>query len=286
MTEAVRRPGGRSSRPQGFIRGVRCAQVTPLEFDKATSDALEAVYGTRDVLRRRRLIRDAIAVQPGERVLDVGCGPGFYVAELLEDAGAEGSAVGVDASPSMLALAAKRCEHLPNASFAEGSATALPVPDGSFDAAISVQVLEYVEDVPAALGELRRALRPGGRVVVWDVDWPTVSMSAVDRDRHERVLRAWDRHLVHPALPRRLAPLMREAGFEDVRVEGHAFTTAKLEFDAYGGSLVGVIARYLSGLDDVPQADREGWVAEQGALHDRGEFYFSCVQVCFAARRA
>ncbi|HEX8120442.1 MAG TPA: methyltransferase domain-containing protein [Solirubrobacteraceae bacterium] len=259
--------------------------MSPLEFDQATADALEAVYGTRDVLRRRRLVRDAIAVQPGERVLDVGCGPGFYVAELLEDAGAEGSAVGVDPSAAMLGLAAKRCAHLSNASFAEGGATALPVADESFDAAVGVQVLEYVDDVPAALAELRRALRPGGRVVVWDVDWSTVSMSAVDRDRHERVLRAWDRHLVHPALPRRLAHLMREAGFDDVQVEGHAFTTAKLEFDAYGGSLVGVIAHYLSSLDDFPEADRQAWVSEQGALGDRGEFYFACVQVCFTARR-
>jgi SAM-dependent methyltransferase len=46
---------------------------------------------------------------------------------------------------------------------------------GSFDRALSVQVLEYVSDPAAALADLHRALRPGGRLVVWDVDWSTVS---------------------------------------------------------------------------------------------------------------
>ncbi|HEX8205992.1 MAG TPA: methyltransferase domain-containing protein [Solirubrobacteraceae bacterium] len=256
-----------------------------LEFDEATARALEYVYATRDVQRRRRLVREAIAARPGERVLDVGCGTGFYVAELLEDVGPDGAVTGVDPSAPMLTVARERCAGAPNVTFAEGAATALPVEDASFDAAVSVQVLEYVEDVDAALRELRRVLRPGGRLVVWDVDWRTVSMHAVDRERHDRVLRGWDRHLADPALPRTMAPRLRAAGFEDVAVEGHAFTTAELDFEAYGGSLVGTITTYLTSLDDFPEADRTGWLAEQQALGEAGEFYFSCVQCCFAARR-
>jgi arsenite methyltransferase len=259
--------------------------VSQLKFDQRTAEALEVIYGTRDVLRRRRLVREAIAVREGERVLDVGCGPGFYVAELLEDAGANGSAVGVDSSDAMLAMAAERCSRFDGAVFAEGDATSLPVADADFDAAVCVQVLEYVPDVEAALRELHRALRPGGRLVVWDVDWATVSMHARDPERHERVLRAWDRHLVHPTLPRSLGPLLRAAGFEDVAVEGHAFTTAEFTPDAYGASLVMVIASYLAGLDDFPPEDGAGWAEEQVALGEAGEFSFSCVQCCFAARR-
>ena len=81
--------------------------------------------------------------------------------------------------------------------FYEADATNLPVPDGTFDAALSVQVLEYVPDATAALAEMHRALRPGGRVVIWDVDWATVTWHSEDPERMARVLRAWDEHLTN-----------------------------------------------------------------------------------------
>jgi ubiquinone/menaquinone biosynthesis C-methylase UbiE len=61
-----------------------------LEFDEATAKALERIYGTRDVLRRRQLVQEALAARPGEHLLDMGCGPGFYVAELVEQVGPDG----------------------------------------------------------------------------------------------------------------------------------------------------------------------------------------------------
>ncbi len=128
-------------------------------------EGLERLYATRDVLRRRALVHAALSVHKGDRVLDVGCGPGFYVAELLDTVGPEGAVAGVDRSRDMLAVAAKRTAGKPNVGFHEGGATGLPFEDESFDRALSVQVFEYVEDVPAALREVRRVLRPGGRHV-------------------------------------------------------------------------------------------------------------------------
>src|SRR5215208_1326436 len=171
-----------------------------LEFNEEMAAELEIVYSRRDILRRRALVHEALGAQPGERVLDAGCGPGFYVAEILERVGPEGSVVGVDASPPMLGLAAKRCEGHDNVSFHEGDVTALPVGDAEFDRALSVQVLEYVADIPAALAELLRVLRPGGRVLIWDVGWATVSWHSEDPERMERFLAAWDEHLSDPSL--------------------------------------------------------------------------------------
>jgi ubiquinone/menaquinone biosynthesis C-methylase UbiE len=106
---------------------------------------------------------------------------------LLDEIGPEGNLVGLDSSPHMLALAARRCQDHDNVEFHEADPTSLPVGDAGFDAALCVQVLEYVPDVSPGLAELRRALGPGGRVVVWNVDWATVSWHSGHRARIERL---------------------------------------------------------------------------------------------------
>jgi ubiquinone/menaquinone biosynthesis C-methylase UbiE len=253
--------------------------MPPLEFNEEMAAELEKVYSRRDILRRRALVHDALAAEPGERVLDAGCGPGFYVAEILERVGASGSVVGVDASAPMLAVAAKRCEGNGNVEFHEGDVTALPVGDADFDRVLSVQVLEYVADIPAALGELFRVLRPGGRVVIWDVDWSTVSWHSRDPKRMERFLHAWDEHLTDPALPRTLSARMRSAGFADVEIEGHAFATDDIDEESYAGSLMPLMAGFV-GTDEA-----QDWAEEQRELQRRGESYFACIQFRFSGTR-
>jgi arsenite methyltransferase len=253
--------------------------VSQLEFNEQMAAELEAVYSKRDIRRRRALVHEALGAAPGERVLDAGCGPGFYVAETLERVGAQGSVVGVDASGPMLALAAKRCEGQDNVRFHEGVVTALPVADADFDRALSVQVLEYVADIPAALAELHRVLRPGGRVLIWDVDWATVSWHSEDPARMERFLAAWDEHLSDPALPRRLSAELRAAGFQDVEMQGHAFVTDDVTDESYAGALLPLMADYV-GTDEA-----QDWAGEQRDLQARGESYFACIQFCFTGTR-
>jgi SAM-dependent methyltransferase len=254
-------------------------------FDERAVQLLEVMYRTRDVVRRRRLVREALAAQPGHRVLDVGCGPGFYAVELLAEVGAHGAVVGVDTSPAMLGMARHRAEGRGDATFLEGSATTLPLEDRSFDRALCVQVLEFVADVPAALAELYRVLRPGGRALVWDVDWSTLSWHSAHPLRMQRMLRAWDRHLAHPALPRTLAAALRIAGFTEIRAEGHAFLTTALDPETYGGMMLGVVEQYLAGLEGIDREEAKAWAEEQRILGARGEYFSSVIQVCFTATR-
>jgi ubiquinone/menaquinone biosynthesis C-methylase UbiE len=259
--------------------------VSQLEFDRRLVERLERLYTTRDVLRRREVVRGALGARPGDRVLDVGCGPGFYVTELLAVVGREGSVAGVDTSADMLAVAAKRAEGHSNVQFHEADATSLPVPDASFERALCVQVLEYVRDVPAALREMHRALRPGGRVLVWDVDWATVSWHAIDQRLTRRMLAAWDKHLTHPSLPQTLAAQLRNVGFEDVRMDARAFATTELIPDAYGGSLVPLLEQYVTEQGGMGQEEAKAWADEQRELGDRGEFFCTVTQFCFTATR-
>jgi arsenite methyltransferase len=253
--------------------------MAQLEFNEELAAQMEIVYSRRDILHRRALVHDALGAVPGDRVLDAGCGPGFYVAETLDRVGPEGSVVGVDASEPMLALAAKRCEGHDNVGFERGDVTALPVESETFDRALSVQVLEYVDDIPAALTELLRVVRPGGRVLIWDVDWATVSWHSEDPGRMQRFLAAWDEHLSDPSLPRTLSARMRAAGFEEVEMQGHAFVTDDVSDESYAGALVPLMADFV-GTDEA-----RAWAEEQRRLAERGESYFACIQFCFTGTR-
>src|SRR3954467_2967851 len=115
--------------------------MSQVSFDEQTGKQLEALYRTGDAVRRRSLVRAALGASPGERILDVGCGPGFYCAELIDEVGPEGKIVGLDSSAQMLELAARRCEDHDTVELHEAQATSLPVGDAEFDGAVCVQVL-------------------------------------------------------------------------------------------------------------------------------------------------
>ena len=259
--------------------------MAQLAFDEDTARKLEAAYRTRDVIRRRGLVREALAAREGERVLDVGCGLGFYLTEIAEEVGPTGSVAGVDRSEQMLAYAEQKTAGLPNVTLSVGEATALPFGDEDFDAALSVQVLEYVDELDTALAELRRVLRPGGRVVLWDVDWSALAWHSEDPDRMRSALEAWDEHLAHPALPRVLAPRLRAAGFEAVDASGHAFVSTSLDPEAYCSLVFPLVEEFIGAQESFGDELAASWAAEQRDLDERGEFFFSAVQYRFSARR-
>jgi NAD(P)-dependent dehydrogenase (short-subunit alcohol dehydrogenase family) len=205
------RPSSSPGQPSPSTAGPR--PMAAMRFDAATSRRVEASYATPDVVEQRRIIIGALSLQPGERVLDIGSGPGFLACEMASAVGPSGSVTGIDPSQDMLSLAAGRAAPA-HVTFGPGDATDLPFADGTFDAVTSTQVYEYVADMPRALSEARRVLRRGGRLLVLDTDWDSIVWASSDADRMRRVLSAWDEHLADPHLPRRLAGLMADAGLE------------------------------------------------------------------------
>ena len=103
------------------------------------------------------------AICKGEKVLDVGCGTGVLTRELPGCVGATGSVTGFDLSESMLGVARRHCPGVP---FHQGSVNTLPFDDASFDVVVSAFMLMFLESPAQALSEMRRVLRPGGRLVV------------------------------------------------------------------------------------------------------------------------
>lgn len=110
-------------------------------------------------------------IRPGDAVVDLGCGAGFDALAAGALVGPTGHVVGVDLSPEMLAEAeAGRAEvGLPHVRFCAATVEALPLADASFHVALSNGVLNLVTDKPAALREVVRVLRPGGRLQACDM---------------------------------------------------------------------------------------------------------------------
>ncbi len=193
----------------------------------------------RDASWRRRAVA-AAGLGPGERALDVGAGTGD-LALALAKAGPSGRVVALDLAPEMLSRARTRADA--SLRFVVGSAEALPFPDALFSCVVAGFAVRNFGDLPRALGDMRRVLGPGGRVVVLELSLPP---NATLRAMHRFYL-----HRVAPAIatvlgssaeayrylpasieafldPERVAAALREAGFQRVRYERLTFGVATI----------------------------------------------------------
>ena len=135
-------------------------------------DAMNVVIsGFQEPRWRRRAVAEA-ALSPGLRALDVACGTGKVTADLARAVAPSGEAVGLDFSPRMIAFATHRHVGRANVSFVVGDALALPFPDASFDAATIAFGMRNLADYGRGFAELRRVVRPGGRVVCLEIARP------------------------------------------------------------------------------------------------------------------
>jgi arsenite methyltransferase len=254
-----------------------------LQFDEEASRRVEASYTTPDIVAQRRAVIAALALEPGEEVLDIGSGPGLLAADMAEVVGSEGRVVGVDPSESMLVLARHR-NASPGAApteFRAAEAGALPFEDASFDAAVSTQVYEYLEDVPAALDEAHRVLRPSGRLLVLDTDWDSIVWRSSDDERMHRVLAAWDEHLADPHLPRRLSRLLGDAGLRVAHRSALPILNTGYDPNTYSANLIGFVSGFVPGRGGLAEHDVAAW--RDDVLAQGDDAFFSLNRYVFVA---
>ena len=202
----------------------------PAEGVRAMFDRIAPVYDlmnrfmTAGLDRRWRRATAEAAVRPGDRVLDACCGTGDLA---LACARAGGQVTGLDFSEPMLERARRKA---PELEWVRGDLLALPFPDASFDTATVGFGVRNVEDVGAALRELRRVLRPGGRLGVLEITRPRGLLRHFYGLWFDRVVPLLGRVLPGGAAytylpasvkrfpaPEDLARLLQEAGFARVR---------------------------------------------------------------------
>ncbi|MCA1723978.1 MAG: class I SAM-dependent methyltransferase [Thermomicrobia bacterium] len=175
------------------------------------------------------LLVDWTEPEPGMRVLDLASGTGEPALSLAPRVGPDGRVTATDVIPEMVAIAAENAEQqgFTNISFQQADAGALPFPEASFDRVTCRFGVMYFPDVPQALREARRVLRPGGRAVfaVWglldQIDYLTSTLGVLHR-YHPSPPPAPDPETPHPlrfARAGTLAAALRAAGFTAVREE-------------------------------------------------------------------
>jgi len=252
-----------------------------LQFDEENARRLEAAYMTADVIEQRRAIRAALALRRGERVLDIGSGPGFLAAEIAAEVGPTGRVYGIDPSETMLARARQRDAPV---EYGIGDALALPFPDEHFDVAVCTQVYEYVEDIAAALTEARRVLRAGGRLLVLDTDWDSIVWHSGDRARMERVLAAWAEHLADPYLPRRLPGLLRATGLQPRKSVIVPILNVGADRDTFSAGMSRIVTAYVVGRGLISEAEATAWEQDLAGLGE--DYFFSLNRYLFVAERS
>ncbi|MCU1452859.1 MAG: UbiE/COQ5 family methyltransferase [Acidimicrobiales bacterium] len=252
------------------------------------SDALEGfsdMYGAP--------VMDALDPQPGQRILDIGCGPGTTAVELARRVGPGGQVVGVDISGEMVAAAERRAERagVTNVSF-----RMVDVQDGDleppFDGAYSRFGIMFFTDPARGFANIARALRPGGRLAaaVWsrleDNPWmfvPTLA-AAIALDAELSLPGPGQPGPFSLADPTHLTALLTDAGFVDVSVEPvpgpRRITTASADDEVRSLLEVGPLGDAYAGANDAaqeaavaavmgalePYADPEGWSVPGVAL--------------------
>ena len=232
---------------------------------------------------------ELMLLKPGDRVLDLGCGPGTDTVALGREVGPTGQVHGVDYDEAMVAQANARAQ-------AEGvgawvshhhaSASALPWPTGFFDASRSERVFQHLLDPERAFDELLRVTKPGGPLVVIDGDWATLTIDSDETDIERRLVQFHAAQMMNnPFSGRRLYRMFRSRGLQDLDIDVQAVFLTDVALARQILRLDQIAAEALAaGVIDSEESRR--WQASLTRATASGHFFASANAVMVSGRKA
>ena len=241
-------------------------------------DYLDAVDTLPAFRWYKRELRSLLAPGPGDRLLDVGCGAGTEACRLAGEYPAV-NVLGLDRK-AMLAEAEKRAERLGvTVTWLEGEAEAIPLAADTVDACMTERVLKYLPDPAAAIAEMVRVLRPGGRIACLELDM-AATVLAGEPGITGRVLEFACANVGEPRMGRRLPRMLHDAGVARVRFQPVAFHMPR----ALNEAILYTTVRAAAEDGRLPAAGTAAWLDEQAAADADGLFTVAWIGWLVAGR--
>jgi ubiquinone/menaquinone biosynthesis C-methylase UbiE len=206
----------------------------------------------------KRQSYEILTLRPGLRVLDVGCGTGDDARDIAGMVGASGKVVGLDNSQAMVDEARRRAAglNLP-LEFHVGDAMHMSYADGAFDVVRADRSFMHIPDPKKALAEMVRVTSPGGRVLVDEVDFETVTIDAPDRSLARRIVNTWCDGFRDGWLGRRMPAMFRDVGLSDIVVVPMTLVLTPMLAHQIIGAQTVARAKALGAITD---ADGQTWL--------------------------
>jgi len=253
-----------------------------MDFTGEIATAQQRLAACQEMAARRHAVLQELNPRRGERVLEVGCGAGLLLRDIGLALGPHGLAAGVDVSPDQIAAATRECAGVPAVKPMVCDIRALDYPDGVFDAAVAVQVVEYIDDAEGALAELRRVLKPGGRFLCLATNWDSAFWHGPDVGLTAEIAAAWEGQAAWPNLPARLPPMLARGGFASIRTLPVPIVNPNLHENTFAYWIARLMAAYAVGRG-VPGPRADAWLQALDAAEAEGEFFFSSVPILTTA---
>ena len=232
----------------------------------------------RDIITQWRYYFQALQPLPGNVILDLGCHSGDAERLLVREYPDISKVIGVDVKQKSLNEALAKWEHdgRPTAiEYRIADARQLPFPDAHFDRLFCAETLEYIDDAPQALREMRRVLRPGGLALLIHSDFDTQVFSASDTALCRKLVLAFSDSGPNGQMGRALFGLCSAAGFAHVQPDVYTLVNTEWRPDRYAYRIAHMMAEWLRLEKHASDDEINRWLADLAAQAATNNFFYS-----------
>ncbi|GKS57666.1 hypothetical protein YTPLAS18_11930 [Nitrospira sp.] len=245
---------------------------------------LDEASGLDSVQTAKQKSLALLKLEPGLRVLEVGCGTGDDTRRFAAHVLPHGEVVAIDKSLAMIDEAQQRVkgQHT-NIEYKVGDVTSLAFDSNSFDRCHTERTLIHTSDAQRAVEEMVRVLRSHGLLVAFEGDLDTNVLDSSDTELTRKILRFWCDSFPNPHVGRRLPALFKRAGLQDIHIQPHTFI---FDFNVTEQVLIaGTLERAVAAAVVTP--DEAGrWVSDLKRVRDSGTFFFAGTGFLVSGRKS